>query len=574
MDANGHGTHCAGTIGAVGNNTFGMVGVNQEVAIMACRFTRADGYGTTLSILRCLEYALQQGAHITSNSWGGGAYSWALSWALFAAQASGQIFVTAAGNVPSSNDKSPQYPASYPHDIVTTVAATNVANRLSCTSSYGLMSVDLAAPGVGIVSTIPGGLYMPLSGSSMAAPFVAGAYALLKAANPSLGAADLKSLLLSTASPRPSLIGRTLSGAILDVGAAMSFVRGPLPKPPLLPRKAPPQPPVQLFAAGQVFDLQGHAVTYSYDRTRDTYSVCIEAGVQDYLVPPLGGEKLELSGDDGFGVISGINFAFFGNEKTSLYVNANGHITFDTGDAGWSPTLTDHFSRERIAPLFSDLSTDAISSVSWKTLGDGTVAVTYNDVVQWKRPDLRHKFQVLLHPNGDIRFAYVLVAGIGDKLVGISGGFAVPTPASSDLGSGGSAVMCRAGSSPPVNPRCCEELEAIGFDSSRGSSDSVCGASKWPSQGCTSATSLANAEKLCSSIGARLCSLEELRRGEVRGTGCRLNSRKVWTLQPCVDRWGLAGYIAGKGRDGSSSACLNHLSTAGVRCCADACKPE
>ena len=118
MDDNAHGTHCAGTIGGVGNNGRGVVGVTHKVSIMACKFLDAAGSGYTSDAISCLDYALNMGATITSNSWGGGGSSTAMSNLIDVAERTGQLFVAAAGNSAGNNDRQPQFPANYPQDVV------------------------------------------------------------------------------------------------------------------------------------------------------------------------------------------------------------------------------------------------------------------------------------------------------------------------------------------------------------------------------------------------------------------------------------------------------------------------
>eukprot|EP00951_Prasinocladus_malaysianus_P036289 scaffold380850_cov37-Prasinocladus_malaysianus.AAC.1 len=179
LDDNGHGTHCAGTIGAVGGNNLGVIGVHPNVSIMACKFLDADGSGHVSGAIACLEYALDNQAHITSNSYGGIGNSMAMAALLEVAEARGQPFVTAAGNSHVDNDIAPAYPASFTNNIVTSVASTDKEDRLSFFSNWGRDSVDLAAPGTSILSTAPSNSYVRLSGTSMATPHVAGAYALI-----------------------------------------------------------------------------------------------------------------------------------------------------------------------------------------------------------------------------------------------------------------------------------------------------------------------------------------------------------------------------------------------------------
>ncbi len=183
----GHGTHVAGIIGASGNNGIGVSGVAWEVRIMPLKFLDQSGKGYTSGALEALEYARKMGADLTNNSWGAPFRSEALAAAIDSAGASGQLFVAAAGNnFGNNNDKAPFYPAAYPFPHVVAVTATNALGHRSVFANVGASSVDLGAPGTGIYSTLPGNTYGFFSGTSMAAPFVTGALALLIATQPTM----------------------------------------------------------------------------------------------------------------------------------------------------------------------------------------------------------------------------------------------------------------------------------------------------------------------------------------------------------------------------------------------------
>ncbi len=220
-DDNGHGTHVAGTIAAVGNNGVGVVGVNWSAELMALKFIGADGSGTTADAIAALLYATDNGATVTNNSYGTADFSQAFADAVRVAGERGSLFVAAAGNSFSSNDATPQYPASFTDPNVVAVAATNNADQRAWFSNFGARSVDLGAPGDGIYSTWPGGGYQLQSGTSMAAPQVAGAAALVQAAFPGAVPAGTKALLLRTVDANASLAGKTTSGGRLNVNAAV-----------------------------------------------------------------------------------------------------------------------------------------------------------------------------------------------------------------------------------------------------------------------------------------------------------------------------------------------------------------
>ena len=227
MDDHGHGTHVAGTIDAAGNNAVGVAGVNWNARIMPLKFLDAQGSGTTADAVSAVLYAAQNGADVMNNSWADDTYSQALADAIAVADQHNSLFVAAAGNSGTDNDGSPTYPASYDNPNVLAVAATDNNDGLAYFSNTGRRSVDLGAPGVDIYSTWLGGGYQFLSGTSMAAPHVAGAAALAKAAFPSATAVGLKDLLLATTDPRPSLAATTSSGGRLNVGGAVACNSSP-----------------------------------------------------------------------------------------------------------------------------------------------------------------------------------------------------------------------------------------------------------------------------------------------------------------------------------------------------------
>lgn len=222
MDDNGHGTHVAGTIGAVGNNGVGVVGVNWQVKIMALK--AGDSSGISLSAaIDCINYAIQKGAHIINASWGDYAYSQTLRNAIASAKNAGILFVAAAGNEEYDNDLTPLYPASYDLENIISVAATDQNDLLASFSNYGRNSVHVGAPGVGILSTLPNNNYGNKSGTSMASPHVAGLAALLKAQNPSYTWRELKCRIMKGVDPLSSLNGKTITGGRINASKALTI---------------------------------------------------------------------------------------------------------------------------------------------------------------------------------------------------------------------------------------------------------------------------------------------------------------------------------------------------------------
>jgi len=247
MDEQGHGTHVSGTIGAMGNNGAGVVGVSWNVSIMGLKFLGANGSGSTSGAVAAINYATRMrrdfGVNVvaTNNSWGGGGFSSSLRDAIAAGGRAGILFVAAAGNESQNIDTTPAYPAAYTSDAVISVAATDRSNNLASFSNYGVTGVDVAAPGASIYSTVPGNSYATYSGTSMATPHVTGTVALMAAANPQATAAQIRSAILSTAVPVASLAGKVATGGLLNAAAAVQAIAGV--QPPVDPPPEPPPPP-------------------------------------------------------------------------------------------------------------------------------------------------------------------------------------------------------------------------------------------------------------------------------------------------------------------------------------------
>lgn len=219
-DGDEHGTHVSGTVAAQGDNDRGVTGVNWDGRIMPLKFIGPNG-GFTSDAVKAINYAVDNGANISNNSWGGGGSSQALKDAITRAGNAGHLVVAAAGNSSNDNDQNPFYPASYDNNNIISVAATDSADQLASFSNFGSSTVDLGAPGVGILSTVPGNDYQRFSGTSMASPHVAGVAALLESRNPGSGALDLKRTILNNAEPVSDLNGVTVTGDRLNAARAL-----------------------------------------------------------------------------------------------------------------------------------------------------------------------------------------------------------------------------------------------------------------------------------------------------------------------------------------------------------------
>ncbi len=261
MDDNNHGSHVSGTIGAVGNNGTGVVGVNWTASIMGLKFLSSSGSGYTSDAINVIEFAIQAKAHfgaaanvrVLSNSWGGGGYSQALADEITKANANDMLFVAAAGNSAANDDTTAFYPADYAVPNVVAVAATTNKDVLASFSNWGPTKVALGAPGQDILSTVRNGGYAYYSGTSMATPHVSGAAALVLAACPSLDTAALRSALIGTVDK--TLVGFVSSGGRLNVDAAVHSCSG----------STTPEPDFTISAGSSGSVVQGDSASYEVD---------------------------------------------------------------------------------------------------------------------------------------------------------------------------------------------------------------------------------------------------------------------------------------------------------------------
>ncbi|MCE3008985.1 MAG: S8 family serine peptidase [Proteobacteria bacterium] len=243
----GHGTHCSGNVAARGFNSLGIAGVAPNVKVMALRFISEKGQGTTADAVMAIRYAVDNGAKVLSNSWGGeGSRSdgseenLALKEAIQYAEAKGTLFIAAAGNgragtgYDMDKDPTPVYPASYDFENIISVAAIDVKNELGAFSNWGATSVDIGAPGVAVLSTTVGGKYsdkvldfagfdITWDGTSMATPHVAGAAALYWSLHPNKTWREVKDAILKSAAPTPALRGKTTTEGILNIKSLMNM---------------------------------------------------------------------------------------------------------------------------------------------------------------------------------------------------------------------------------------------------------------------------------------------------------------------------------------------------------------
>jgi subtilisin family serine protease len=226
MDENGHGTHCAGIIGAEGENNLGIAGVNWKVKIMPLKFMNASGFGNTKDAIEAINYVIDRkkegvNVRIISASWGSTQKSRALEDAIRKAGENGIVFVAAAGNSSTDNDRRPHYPSNYDLPNVISVAALDRNDQLASFSNYGPKTVAIAAPGVDILSTWLGNEYEEKSGTSMATPVVSGVAALILAEHPKMSVAELRKKLLASIDPIAALKGKTVSAGRINAAKAL-----------------------------------------------------------------------------------------------------------------------------------------------------------------------------------------------------------------------------------------------------------------------------------------------------------------------------------------------------------------
>lgn len=226
MDDNGHGTHCAGIIGAEGNNDVGIAGINWKVEIMPLKFLGRSGNGSTKDAIEAINYAIDRkrngvNLRVISASWGSTMYSKALGDVIRAAGEEGILFVAAAGNSSTDNDNRPHYPSNYDLPNVISVAASDHNDELASFSNFGIKTVHIAAPGRDILSTWLNDGYREASGTSMATPYVSGIAALVLANDSGLTVEQLKSKLLTSVDKIDSMSDKVKSGGRINAEKAL-----------------------------------------------------------------------------------------------------------------------------------------------------------------------------------------------------------------------------------------------------------------------------------------------------------------------------------------------------------------
>ena len=461
----GHGSHVAGTIGAVGNNAVGVVGVNWAVRLMACKFLGATGSGSTADAIDCLEYVKlmkDRGVNIvaTSNSWGGGGFSQALFDAIEAHLQRGILFIAAAGNAASDNDTKPFYPAAYYLPNIISVAATTRTDALASFSNFGRRTVHLGAPGQEILSTTPGNTYSSLSGTSMATPHVTGVAALLKAQDPARDWRAIKNLILAGGDTIPSMVSTitqkrlnargalacsnsTVRSRLTPVGNPISGSVGtPLDLAVLNITCANPggNVAVTVDPGGQIVSLADDGLGSDQAAGDGIYSgrwvplsggnytltfpggdvVTVQVPAVSYTVAPttfsyrtITGTNLNLSDDSSAAIASPFPILFGGASFSTLFVSSNGNVNFSSAFAAPSnEALPTSQIATLVAPWWDDLFPVAGTgqNVFWAATG---TAPGRELVIEWR--DVRH-FSCESDGAATVRFQMVFVEGSSNLL--------------------------------------------------------------------------------------------------------------------------------------------------------------
>jgi subtilisin family serine protease len=374
----GHGTHVAGIIGAVGNNGVGVSGVAWKVQLMACKFLDRFG-GSESTLTECLSYARTHGAKVINCSFVATNFTSTLSNVFWNLRQAGIVVTAAAGNESSNNDLSPRYPASFQIDNIVAVTATTRTD--SQRYNYGPTSVHLGAPGDRILSTFNGSDndYVLLDGTSMAAPCVAGAVALMRARSPSSTHQQIIARLLGTVDPLPSLTGRCTTGGRLNLARAI-----------------------------EPADYIRQSVPFSW-------------------VPTNGMRALALADDAvSSAQLLSFPFQFYGQPYQQIYVGANGLAGFLS--AGLNSAINADLPSPgtpngMLCPLWDSLRPSLGGSIWFGEYGaapNRKAAISWVDIAHASTVGglTRFTFQIILHESGEIAFQYLQVESGKNTLVG------------------------------------------------------------------------------------------------------------------------------------------------------------
>lgn len=401
MDDNGHGTHVAGTIGAVGNNSVGMVGVNWNVKIMALKFLGASGSGSLADAITALDYMVMMkgkgvNVRVSNNSWGGGGYSSVLEDAVRRTSNAGIFFAAAAGNEGEDNDVTPSYPANFDLPNLISVAAIDRNGNMPGFSNYGPLSVDIAAPGVEILSTAPGASYRRLSGTSMATPHVAGAAALLLSNEPTLTPEQVIGRMVDSGSDLATLTGIVSSGRKLNASRLLKGLTSPISQPGPLT---------------QPCSYAIEEIGFDPDRSADGNAIVAQGDEFNF-------HHVNLP----------FEFPFFGDKIRAIDVSLNG-VIYTRG----APSTPDYQSRDSaprnaIAALWTDLNLPE-TPFGVRVASSSEKVTVFWHARQYTRPlEGGVMARVSLYPNGNIESSLQIIDPVlvgvlrGSATLGISGG--------------------------------------------------------------------------------------------------------------------------------------------------------
>jgi hypothetical protein len=231
IDDDGHGTHVSGIVLGVSQNIFSSSVAQAKIRIMPLKFLDSQGSGTTADAVKAIYYAVNNGAKVLNNSWGGGGFSNSLLDAIAFAYDHKVVFVAAAGNASSNNDSTPTYPANYNVPNMISVAATTDSDYLASYSNFGRQTVNMGAPGSNIMSTYPGDMFAANYGTSMATPFVSGIAALMARETPALTGYQIKNLIFDANQAVSSLTGKTSEQSRLNTYFALQASKAAVASP-------------------------------------------------------------------------------------------------------------------------------------------------------------------------------------------------------------------------------------------------------------------------------------------------------------------------------------------------------
>jgi serine protease len=464
FDGDGHGTHVSGTIGAIGNNNVGVVGVNWSVKIGHCKFLSDSGFGSTAGAISCLQYILnlkQTGNPAndiiaTNNSWGGGGFSQALYDAIKAHMNAGILFIAAAGNSSANNDTALFLPASYYLPNVISVAATTHTDAKAGFSNYGRRTVHVGAPGQDILSTTPGNTYSTFSGTSMATPHVTGLAALIKAQFPSFTWYQIRNRILATGDVTTGMQNVTISDRRINAYGALTCNNVPFfgiwrpfataswpmliavywvncenPAGPISVTITPGGTVLNLLddgneaVSGDIYAGDGvysaiwtgpadicvvgtFTLTFSNGQST-TVQVGGAQGSYRCTTPSptwrtITGTNLNLGDDTWATVTPGFPVKFGTSSYNTVYVNANGLISFtnNTGLQFNNQQLPYSSFTTLVAPFWDDLYPSGSNNVYWATLG---TAPNRELVIEWR--NVRH-YSCNSDASATVRFQVVL----------------------------------------------------------------------------------------------------------------------------------------------------------------------